>query len=107
MFAVSESAQPNLAAHRPAPLASAVPGCQMLEVVAAKALCEANVLRLLTRTGLAVQRRCWGPANVPGGAPVLWLWLHPTPQDLLAQAAGMLHQHTGAKVQLHAGQHTI
>jgi homoserine dehydrogenase len=69
-----------------------------LRLLPGTALCEAQVLRALAREGLAVQRRAWGPAQAPGGAPTLALLTAPAPDGVAARAAERLQQHTGALV---------
>ena len=63
-----------------------------------RALNEAEVLHLLARAGLTVQRRAWGPAPAPGGAPSLLLLTAPAPDAVAASAADRLRERTGAEV---------
>lgn len=96
MFAVSAPAAPSLAT----PQAPSAPGQNpvVLQLIPAHGLCEASVLRLLARSGVRVQRRSWGPACTPGGAPTLRLCLHPAPHTVLQHATRLLHERTGAQV---------
>lgn len=67
-----------------------------LRLLPGAALNEAEVLRLLARSGVAVQRRAWGPAEA--GAPTLLLVTAPAPDAVAARAAALLQERTGAQV---------
>ncbi len=93
---------PTLGVHergaaQPAPLPMArVRTRHLLRLLPGAALNEAAVLRLLTRAGVAVQRRAWGPDHA--GAPTLLLVTAPTPDAVAAHAVELLQAHTGAQV---------
>ena len=69
-----------------------------LRLLPGQALNEAEVLRLLARAGLAVQRRAWGPAPTAGGAPSLLLITAPATDAVAAGATERLRACTGAEV---------
>ena len=69
-----------------------------LRLLPGQALNEAEVLRLLARAGLAVQRRAWGPAPAAGGAPSLLLITAPATDAVAAGATERLRACTGAEV---------
>ncbi|SDM10900.1 homoserine dehydrogenase [Oryzisolibacter propanilivorax] len=98
-------AEPALTtAPQPSPLPSAWPvsGGHLLRLRSERALCEATVVRLLARWGLAVQRRRWLAGGAVGSTPELLLLTAAAPAELAAAAALQLQQATGALVQCQA-----
>ncbi|MBS0293264.1 MAG: homoserine dehydrogenase, partial [Proteobacteria bacterium] len=100
--AAAQARVPTLGVHeraaaQPAPLPMvSVRTRHLLRLLPGAALNEAEVLRLLARAGITVQRRAWGPAHA--GAPTLLLLTAPVPDAVAARAAALLHERTGARV---------
>lgn len=95
---------PTLGTHRRAGDAAAVlPMAQaktahLLRLLPGAALCEATVVRLLAREGLAVQRRAWAPATGPAESPELLLLTAPASETVAARGAESLRGRTGTEV---------